>query len=268
MKPLRSSLYRCQVRHDRLRPKPYGFKSSTFMFLLELDELDELARRIPILSVNRSNLYSYRDSDHLRMAAGDTRANLQTYLDTRGIVEPIGRIQLLTNLRTLGHIFNPVSFFFVYDQNEEPLAVLAEVHNTYNEQKPFLLTREDFDQESFTAHRPKYFYISPFSQLDETLELKLRFPGDELELHVNAHKADTGNHFFASLRGKQVPLSTAQLLLYSLRFPFITLKVVALIHWHALRIWMKGIPAHRKASEPSLQKDLFPPPDLTKTGLQ
>lgn len=238
------------------------------MFLLELDELEELVKRIPILSHNRFNLYSYFDQDHLRMGDGSTRATLLSHLQDQGVTEPVGRIQLLTNLRTFGHVFNPVSFFFIYDTTGEPLAVLAEVHNTFNEQKPFLLTRTDFNEESFSAHRPKYFYISPFGQLDETLELKLRFPSERLELHVNAHQANSQNHFFALLSGEKVPLTTSRLFFFSLRFPFITLKIIFLIHWHALRLWMKGIPANKKSYRPDLQKDLLPPRDLSKTTLK
>lgn len=256
-KRMRSLLYKCSVMHRRESPHPYGFRSSLFMFLLDLDELDILPQKIPLFSRNRFNAYSLHDRDHLYQGFSDIRQNILAYLKSNDIAEPPGRITLLTHLRVFGHIFNPVSFYFIEDDVGEPLAVIAEVHNTYGELKPFLLTRADLDGGWFRASRKKHFYISPFSKLDHQLDLKLRFPGDGLQLFVSDRRDDGETFFRAALTGQQVPLTNAQLIRFSLRFPFITLKVVALIHWHAFRIWRRGNPAYPKHAHPELQNGIL-----------
>jgi len=137
-----SSLYNCRVFHNRLSPRPYRFTSRLFMWHLDLDEVDALCRSITFLSHNRFNLYSFRDDDHLHLGHPTLRANIEAYLKREGVREHPARITLLTNLRTFGHVFNPVSFFFCHDAQDQPLAVIVEVHNTFGELKPFLLTRD------------------------------------------------------------------------------------------------------------------------------
>jgi hypothetical protein len=229
-----------------------------FQFLLDLDELPKVVESSPLVSHNRFNAYSFWDRDHFERTDEPVREKLLRYLRDHGIEGEIGRVQLLTSLRTFGHVFNPVSYFFVADPAGEPLAVLAEVHNTFGERKPFLLTREDFGGDWFTASRLKHFYISPFSELDHQLVLRFRFPGEQLHLHVSDALPGERPFFHASMTGERRPFTTRQLLAFTLRFPFVTLKVVALIHWHALRLWLKGVPFHRKSDSPELQTDLIP----------
>jgi len=229
------------------------------MWLLDLDELDEVCRKIPFVSRNRRNLYSFRDDDHLYLGKPTLRANVKEYLQRRGITEPPKRILLLTNLRTFGYVFNPVSFFFCYDESGTPLASIAEVHNTFGELKPFLLGPGDFSGSAFRADRPKEFYISPFSVLDDHLQIRAKLPGERITLTVNSRHRGEGRPFFrANLAGNRTPLTTANLLGFSLRFPFITLKVIALIHWHALRLYLRKVPFLRKSAHPELQKGIVP----------
>lgn len=256
---MRSSLYKCHVFHKRFSPREYGFTSGLFMWHIDLDELPELDRSLRFFSHNRRNVYSFRDDDHLYLGKDDLRANVCAYLAGQGIAEVPSRITLLTNLRTFGYVFNPVSFFFCYDEADAPLAVVVEVHNTFGELKPFLLRREDLLRNRFSAHHPKRFYISPFSELEQRLEIKADLPGPRLALYVNNYEPDADTPFFrSSLTGKEVPLTNASLLHFSLRFPFITLKVISLIHWHALRLTLKGVRFHRKKDHPELQQGILP----------
>jgi uncharacterized protein len=258
MPPLRSALFDCEVLHRRVAPRPYGFRSSMFMFLLELDELDELAERLSLFSRNRFNAYSFYDRDHLYLGHADVRDNVRAYLRREGVDEPVGSIQLLTSLRVLGYVFNPVSYYFVRDPAGEPLAIIAEVHNTFGELKPFLLTRRDLRAEWFQADRPKHFYISPFSDLDHDLRLRLRFPTERLHLFVSNRREGGRSFFQAALLGRRRPLTRGRLLSFSLRFPFVTFKVMALIHWHAFWLWRRGVPLRRKSAQPELQRGILP----------
>ena len=179
------------------------------MWHLDLDEIDELCRRIPFLSHNRPNVYTFRDDDHLYLGKETLRENVQEYLKTNGVEEVPARISLLTNLRTFGYVFNPVSFFFCQDAAGEPLAVVVEVHNTFGELKPFLLTREDLTRNRFQRSYPKQFYISPFTELDKRLEIKVELPGDRLALYVNTYEPEAAQPFFrSSLTGRISPLTS------------------------------------------------------------
>jgi DUF1365 family protein len=256
---MRSSLFQCAVFHRRTSPVPYGFTTRTFMFLLDLDELDLLADELPLFGRNQTALYEFRDSDHIFLGASNVRHNLENYLSQSGLSTAPKRIELLTNLRTMGYVFNPVSFYFCYDDTDAPLAVVAEVHNTFGELKPFLLTRADLVRQQFHRSMDKLFYISPFSELENRLEIKASFPGEKLALYVNSSRPGEDQPFFrSSLTGSRTPLTTAALAGYSVRFPFMTLKVIAMIHWHALRLWKKGAPFHRKSANPQMQRDILP----------
>lgn len=256
---MRSSLYSCHVFHRRTRPVAYGFVSRIFMWHLDLDEIDALCRRLPLVSRNRFNIYSFRDDDHLYLGEATLRENVEAYLRREGIHEKPARISLVTNLRTFGYVFNPVSFYFCEDKTGEALAIVVEVHNTFGELKPFLLRREDLRGQRFAARHAKRFYISPFSELEQMLEIKAELPGERLAVYVNNYEPGEEQPFFkSSLTGQRVPLTTRSLLGYSLRFPLITLKVISLIHWHALRLYLKGVPFHRKGDHPELQQGILP----------
>lgn len=256
---MNSCLYSCNVFHQRTSPRKYGFNIKSFMFLLDLDEIDRVIEEIPLISHNRSNFYSFRDDDHLYLGQPTLRQNVENYLLQHDLPTPPKRIELLTNLRTFGHVFNPVSFFFCYDTEAEPMAVIAEVHNTFGELKPFLLTREDLQRGAFSRSTDKHFYISPFSELDNSLEIKANLPAERLAIYVNSSRPDEPSAFFrSSLTGKRIPLQTSSLLGYSILFPFITLKVVGLIHWHAFRLWRAGVPFRKKSADTHLQTGILP----------
>ena len=256
---MRSCLFNCTVFHQRYSPREYGFTSRVFMWLLDLDEIDGLCEKIPFLGHNTRNLYSFRDDDHLYLGKDSLRENVETYLRRQGVSTDPARILLLTNLRTFGYVFNPVSFFFCFDENGEALACIAEVHNTFGELKPFFLGPENFSGNDFRAEHRKEFYISPFSVLDDHLQIRAKLPGDRVSLSVNSrHEAEDKPFFRASLAGNRTPLTTSALLGFSLRFPFVTLKVISLIHWHAFRLYLRKVPFLRKSAHPEQQKGIVP----------
>jgi DUF1365 family protein len=230
-----------------------------FMFLLDLDELPELSKKSAFLSHNRFNIYSFRDSDHLHMGKESIRENVEAYLQEQGIFEKPAKIRLLTNLRVLGYVFNPVSFYFCEDAHGEPLCILAEVHNTYGELKPYLLDRTEWKGSEFAGERIKNFYISPFSPLEPLLQLKLRMPTEHLALYINSrHPGEAKPFFRSSLTGSRSELTTGQLLKFSLRFPWVTLRVITQIHWHALRLYLKKVPWFGKNANPDKQTGIYP----------
>src|SRR5882724_11100576 len=130
---MNSCLYECSVMHHRLSPKEHHFRYRIFMFALDLDELDEVARRVPLFGHNRSTFYAFRDRDHLTLPgceSATTRENVVEFLAQNGICFPgNGRITLVTLPRVLGYIFNPVSFYFCHDSAGAPQCAVVEVGN-------------------------------------------------------------------------------------------------------------------------------------------
>ena len=254
---MNSHLYDCTLMHHRLKPRRHHFSYKVFMFYLDLNEIDDVCRIIPFISRNKPNLYSFRDTDHLQTGATTVRENLEIFLKERGIIPKPGRIMLLTNLRTFGYVFNPASFYFCYDENNKPLAIVAEVNNTFGETKPFVLLQNgEGPEDVFTDRQDKLFYISPFFELDLSLDFKLRMPGDRLQILIRDFRDDE-MVFHAALTGKSRPLTGGNVFRSLLRYPLLTLRIIVLIHWHAFLLYMKKIPYHRKANNPQLQKGIL-----------
>ncbi len=258
---MNSCIYECNVMHHRLEPKEHQFSYRIFMFALDLDEVEVLSKRLPFFSLNRWNLYTFRDRDHLTLPGGETKSvkeNLITYLAGNGIQFPeSGRIMLVTLPRVLGYIFNPVSFYFCSNAAGAPICAVVEVGNTFREMKPYLL-REPSGEDVFRLITPKHFYVSPFSALDLAFDFKLRIPGEKLDIHIDDRDGER-RVLLSALTGHRVPLTTARLLWFTLKYPLITLKVIFFIHWHAFRLWLKRLPFFRKAANPELQRDVLRP---------
>jgi uncharacterized protein len=247
--------------HNRLEPKKHRFHYNVFMFYIDLDELNELPKKLLLVSRNRFNYFSFKDKEHLQLpidkpdASKNVKQHITDYLKQNGI-ERIGKIMLLTNLNVLGYNFNPVSFYFCFDEKDEPLCCVAEISNTFREMKPFFLGKETFKENKFCLNTTKHFYVSPFIDHDTNFEFNLAVPGEKLNIRIDDLK--DGNRFFIStLTGTKKELTNLNLFWYSIRFPFITLKVITLIHWNALLLWLKKIHYHKKAEHPELQKGVF-----------
>ena len=169
---------------------------------------------------------------------------------------------LVTLPRVAGYLFNPVSFYFCYDHAGRPVASIAEVTNTFKEMKPFVLgppTRTDSSAGAvFSLRLPKYFYVSPFTDMDVAFDFTLRAPGARLSVQIDDYVAGERT-LTSTLAGPRQPLTDRQLAWFTLKYPFITLRVIALIHWHALQLYLKNVPWFAKAARPEAQRDLYRP---------
>jgi hypothetical protein len=247
--------------HHRLEPKKHRFHYGLFFFYLNLDTLENDLKRIPVTGFNRFNLFSFYDKDHLQTDPAKPirlRESLNNWLREQGITQMPGKVMLLTHLRVLGYVFNPVSFYYCFDEKDEPLYVVAEVRNTYHEMKMYLLDRSHFNGNEFHKRQPKYFYVSPFIEHDAEFDFHLKIPGDKLNIRIDDYKNDK-RFFLSTLTGTRKPLTAGRLIGFGLRFPFITLQVIGLIHWHAFRLWLKKIRFFRKADHADLQRDVMRP---------
>lgn len=259
---MQSCLYRATVMHNRLSPKKHRFHYNVFMFYIDLDEVDMLTKKLWMLSHNRFNFFSLRNDEHLQLPADrpDTtksiREQIALYLLQNGITLGKGKVMLLTNLNVLGYNFNPVSFYFCFDENNFPLCAVSEVGNTFWEMKPYLLTKENLSGNNYHLNTVKYFYVSPFIDHDTNFDFNLVIPDEKLNIRIDDYKEEE-RFFISTLTGRKRALTNLNLLAYSIRFPFITLKIITLIHWNALLLWMKKIPFRRKSENQELQKDVY-----------
>ncbi len=248
--------------HHRLAPKRHRFNYNVFMFYLDLDELDLLKRNYLFLSHNKFNFFSFRDSEHLQLPlekpdlTKNTKQHVIEYLKTKNVDASSSKIMILTNLNILGYNFNPVSFYFVFNPNNKPLCCIAEVGNTFGEMKPYFLGEEHLIGNRFDLNTIKHFYVSPFLNHDANFDFSLQIPDEKLNLKIDTCEKEK-KVFISTLIGNKKPISNLTLLFYSLRFPFLTVRIIFLIHFNALLLVLKKLKYHKKDEDQHLQKDVY-----------
>jgi DUF1365 family protein len=254
-----NALYECAVAHCRLKPKRHAFNYRVFMFALDLDDIPAVAKKIPWLSHNRFNLFSIHDADHIDLGQpGGIRGNLTHWLAGEGISCPAdSRIQLLTFPRVLGYGFNPVSFYYIESAAGQPLAAVAEVVNTFREMKLYALDQLGSDG---IWHRrvAKNFYVSPFSDPALEFDFRLGAPGESWRVNIDDYDGSE-RMLLSAIRGERRGLTASRLFWYAFKYPMLSLKIIVLIHWHALLLWWKKVPFIRKSERREAQLDVMRP---------
>jgi uncharacterized protein len=246
-----SAIYVGSVRHRRRRPTAHAFRYRTYHVLLDLDELPELDRRVRGFGHGRRAVASFLDTDHLGQQDQPVRAKLERWLESQGVRMPAGPVRVLTNLRVLGHVFNPVSWWFCHHPDGEVGLLVAEVNNTFGESHGYVL--DDLRAGpggTLEATADKVFHVSPFLPIDG---LRYRFrvlpPGQRVLAHIDVDD-DQGPVFDATQSGHRVPLDSRSLARVLLSHPLVTLHTVLRIHLQALRLWRQKVPFHRKPAPP------------------
>jgi DUF1365 family protein len=245
--------------HHRFAPKRHGFSYRIFLLALDLDELPVLQKTLRLLAINRSGLFSVRETDYLPSGeTGSLRQRVAAFAAVHGVDLAGGRVELVTLPRTLGYQFNPVSFYFCYDAHGAPVAAIAEVTNTFREVKPYFLGHPAWRDSAFRLRVPKHFYVSPFSDVDVAFDFVLRPAGERLAIQIDDYTANERT-LTSTLTGHSRPLRDRTLAWFAAKYPLITLQVIGLIHWHALRLYLKRVPWFRKAARAADQRDLYRP---------
>lgn len=274
---MKSCLYECEVMHARFSPRRHRFAYRIFLFALDLDELPDLPRRIGLFGYNRRQLYALYERDFLPVdeprhppgpassasshsAPGGLKARVATYLRNHGIDLADGSVLLVTLPRIAGYLFNPVSFYFCRDRDGRPLGAIAEVTNTFREMKPFFIPVDPADavRGVFRLRVPKQFYVSPYSDVDVAFDFHLRLPGDQLAIRIDDYVGEERT-LTSTLAGPCRALTTGRLAWFTFKYPLLTLRVISLIHWHALLLWAKRVPWFPKAARAADQQDLYRP---------
>lgn len=232
-------IYEGTIRHRRLAVRAHAFRHRLALLYVDVERVDEvLGGRLVAAS---PGAVRFRRADYF----GDPRRPLAEEV-RRVVAEHTGQrtdgpVRLLTQPRTLGHCFNPVSFYFCFDADDRLGAVLAEVTNTpWGERAAYVL--RGTGESVLRGGARKRLHVSPFMGMAQSYAWRVTEPGPTLSVHVE--NIEAGRRVFdATLSLRRAPLTVPALW----RFPLRTMRVLPLIYGHALALKLKGVPAHPKA---------------------
>ena len=239
-----SCIYNGTVIHKRYKPKEHFFKYSVFSLLLDLSELEILNNNIRFFSINKFNLISFFEKDHGNRddssLVGWVKKNLeQNQINTKNI-----KIKLLCYPRIFGYVFNPLSIFFVYNQNDTLVSILYEVKNTFGEQHTYVF-KIDNKNNLIQNNCSKKFHVSPFIEMNCNYFFRILKPGERLSVIIDQYD-QVGKILYASQDGKKANLTGQELIKSYLKHPLMTFKIISAIHFEAFKLWIKGIKLIKK----------------------
>ena len=242
---MRSALYAGQVRHRRFAPRGHAFSYRLFMVFLDLDELEEVFRGRWLWSTKAPALAWWRREDYLGKSNVPLSQAVRDLVERESGARPLGPIRMLTHLRYFGHSFNPVTFYYCYDEGGETLTtIVAEITNTpWKERHAYVLSESDNEGAGMMKRYRfgKRFHVSPFIGMDVSYDWRFGTPGEKLA--VNMRDMQDGHKLFdATLNLSRLEINGANLAKALARFPLMTCKVLGAIYWQAFRLWWKGVP--------------------------
>lgn len=236
---MHSALYAGDVMHHRFAPKRHRFKYRVVSALLDLDEISSEAFKLRLFSVNKFNLFSWHNKDHGDGSRRPVREQVRELLAQRGLEKYQAQIKLLCYPRILGFVFNPLSVYYCYDSKGELGVILYEVSNTFGERHTYLIPVTD--QSNVVRQRAdKAFYVSPFMPMQADYQFRMLPPAEKVAVCIR-QSLNSSSLLHATFTGKRRQLNDRALLGVFIKYPLMTLKVIAGIHWEALQLWRKGV---------------------------
>jgi DUF1365 family protein len=251
-----AALYVGDVMHARLKPVGHRFSYRVMSLLIDLDRLDVADRQTPLFGVNRRALYSFYEADHGDRDGSSLRLYAKRCAAEHGIDLTGGRILLLSYPRLFGYTFNPLSVYYCYRADGEPALLIYEVRNTFGDIHAYALPVKsgDVSPAGIRQTQDKRFYVSPFVEMAMRYHFRVKLPQDRVKLRILETDSE-GPLLSATFSGQRRALTTQELLRSFFSLPMVTLKIMAAIHWEALRLWLKGVrlvPRRDKTADESL----------------
>lgn len=242
-----SALYQGDLMHRRHHPRQHQFTYRLTSWLIDIDQLAALDK-LALFGWNRPAPFSFYDRDY---GCGDGRSPRQ-FIDALLAEQqraPAARVELLCQVRSLGHVFNPLAIWFCYNPDDQLFATLYEVRNTFGQRHHYLVTETEPGVKTHRHQCTKAFHVSPFMAMDAEYQFRFRPPGETLSLHI--HQTENQQPLLdARWRGTRQPLNNRTLWTQLLRYPFNSLKVILAIHWQALQLWRKGVKFRKGPAQP------------------
>lgn len=230
-KPL---LIQGHIMHKRFSPKINQFKYKSTYISFPFSQKEQLSNRL--FSVNKFNLFSFNDTDHQHISVTNDILRNHNLNNIKDIV-------LITHPRVLGYVFNPVSFWLCFDDKQQLIAVLSEVCNTYKQKHYYLCFNKDFSpiKPNQWLEAQKVFYVSPFLKIEGSYKFRFEYCNDQMNFYIN-YMVDDKLKLSTYLKCDFVEFNARNILQHFLKIPFATFKTVFLIHYQALKLYLKSIP--------------------------
>ena len=222
-----------QVSHARGTPVRHSFRHDHYQWLVDLDDMPRL--RWPTRLLARFDARDHLDGGRL---GGGIRGDVDRFLAARGVrTGPGDRVLMLAHARILGYVFDPLTVFWVLAADGTVRAVVFEVHNTFGQRHAYLLHVDDAGR----AEVDKAFYVSPFNDTSGSYAIALRLTPERVSVTVGLVR-EGQRVMTATTTGTPLPATTGTIVATASRHLVMTYRVWVLIHWHALRLWLRRLP--------------------------
>ena len=247
MKTPQNALYKGTVTHKRLKPVKHALKYGVFNLFVDCDEIDALAKKLRFFSHNSPNLVALYDKDY-----GDSE-NLRAYLDDlaqKGAPDvKIDRFKMLTYPRILGYAFNPLTVYYGHDEHGDVRLMIYEVNNTFGQRHTYVIPAQADENGVIWQNCDKQFYVSPFNDVSGQYSFHATPAANSLTLGV-ALRDNEGPLLNAYFKGERETLTDKALVAAILSTGWMTVKVMAGIHFEALKLFIKGVKLQPRPDAP------------------